>query len=146
NTYIQLSDLVDTIGWDAAKAYPAVRSMLQRLGSDAGWQFHGQDLWTSRLDARIAELPEDQDVVVTDIRMPHEARWIRGLGGVVIRVTRLSALHRLTPEQRAHVSEQGVGEPDVELANDGSVAELHAAMDDIVDAIRRRLAPAGDPH
>lgn len=141
SSYIQLADLVDTLGWDQAKAYPVVRSMLQRLGSDAGWQFHGKSLWTSRLDAKIAELDDDQDIVVTDVRMPHEARWIRSIGGVVIKVTRQRALEQLTPEQRTHISEQGIADPDHLVTNDTSIADLHRAMDRIVELLRENNDP-----
>lgn len=131
-SYIMLAELVDKAGWDQAKQHPLVRSMLQKMGSDAGWQLHGEALWTSRLDARIAELDPDQDVVVTDIRMPHEAHWLRGIGGSIIRVTRQAALEGLTPEQRAHVSEQGIADADHETANDGSVEDLHEAVLQVV--------------
>lgn len=127
-SYTMLAELVDEVGWDQAKKHPMVRSLLQRQGTEAGWQFHREDLWTSWVDRWIAEREPDQDIVITDIRMPHESRWLGSIGGSLVLVTREAALEQLTPAQRSHISEQGAGLPDHEIANNGSLEDLHRAI------------------
>ena len=83
---VRLAPLVKAHGWDVLKRrVPEVRELLQRLGTEAGRNIHGEDVWV-RL-ALWHVLPED-NVVITDCRFPHEFAAIRARGGVMVNVVR----------------------------------------------------------
>lgn len=44
------------------------------FGSEAGWMSHGPEHWTKFIDQTIAAT--NQPVVVSDVRIPHEAEWV----------------------------------------------------------------------
>lgn len=75
-----LASLVDTLGWDDAKRHPDVRGLLQRYGTEAGRDIHGEDCWLELAEERIDAIIEGEavaGVVVTDIRFADEAEWLR---------------------------------------------------------------------
>lgn len=131
---VRLSSLVAELGWDKTKALAEGRRTLQHVGSDAGWMIHGEDLWTRRTRAQIDEIHPHSPVVVTDIRMPHEADWIRSMGGIVVRIVRPSQ-QSLQGALGTHISETGGLAIDKELVNDRSIEHLHAAVDELYDAL-----------
>jgi len=61
------------------------RGMLQKMGTEAGRNVFGSDLWVQSLDSRIDMTKNN---VITDVRFPNEIKWIRKKGGFVVRVTR----------------------------------------------------------
>ncbi len=127
----RLADLVDEYGWDHVKvAYPEARALLQRLGTDAGRRLLGEDVW---VDAALTALPRHRGVVLTDVRFPNEADAIRARGGVVVRVTRPGV-----GPVNGHVSETAMDDyvPDVVIANDGTLDDLHAAIRDVATTRR----------
>lgn len=129
---LRLSWLVETCGWDAAKRnHPEIRRLLQRFGTEAGRDIHGPDCWVDLLmrDWMRAGRPR---TVVTDVRFDNEAAAILDQGGVVLEVVRPG----LGELPGGHPSEQGVrpGLVDLELANDGSVADLHRRVLEAVGA------------
>jgi hypothetical protein len=70
--------------------------------------------------------------VVTDVRLPNEAEWIRSNGGQVWKVIRKGAA--LSTPASNHVSETSVDEirPDVIVPNVGSIEDLHWVVDEIL--------------
>lgn len=69
--------------WERAKADPAIRVLLQTVGQGAR-DVLSDNVW---VDAALGGcLPED--VVVTDLRYPNEARRIKDLGGLIVRIER----------------------------------------------------------
>lgn len=82
----RLRYLVDTIGWEASKEYAEVRELLQRIGTDAGRNVLGNDVWVNAAFARIVP---GTPVVFADVRFVNEAVAIRRRGGVVLRVERM---------------------------------------------------------
>jgi hypothetical protein len=127
----RLQHLVNAYGWEYAKVEPEVRALLQRLGTDAGRQVLGEDVW---VDAALRDLPDDQHVVFTDCRFRNEADAIRERGGLVVQIVRPGV-----DAVNGHISERALVESgfrfDAVLVNDGSIEQLHASI--------RRLA-AGD--
>jgi dephospho-CoA kinase len=107
------------------------RYLYQTLGTEWGRNLVHPDLWV-RVLAREHALVERQacvhGVVITDVRMPNEAAWVRERG-TLVHITRQDA-----PAVRAHESEQGVEvlEGDVVLPNDGTIDELYRRLDDLV--------------
>jgi hypothetical protein len=72
------------------------RQILQLLGTEAGRDLFGNDLWCKRAEVTVDWLvymdrlePAARDVLLfTDVRFADEAEWIRSMGGVVIDVSR----------------------------------------------------------
>jgi hypothetical protein len=104
--------------WSDLKLHPEVRALLQRLGTEAGRDIHGQDCWVNIARRKI--LATSNNVVVTDIRFANEAAMIRELGGVLIRIERPGV-----GPVNEHVSEVMPFEADHTLLNDGSIEQLH---------------------
>lgn len=136
----RLSRIVERDGWEQAKKNPEVRTFLQRLGTEAGWQLHGPRLWVDRVGDRLAANPE-QDTVVTDVRFPEEVDWLHENGGVLVRIVRPE--HSGAAEgTRGHSSETALAgvEPEFVLINDSSIARLHQNMDRVVQMLRGLLS------
>jgi len=117
DTYEPLSYFVDKLGWDEAKAIPDVRRTLQRLGTEAGTDLHGPNLWLDKINYRDGE-----KVVISDIRKPSETEWLQNNGGVLIEIFRNDL-----PDlglNADHVTEQGAGVANLYLYNNGTIADL----------------------
>jgi hypothetical protein len=126
-----LSGLISEVGgWSGAKEFPDIRRLLQRMGTEAGRDIHGQDCWVNIARRKI--LATSSDVVVTDIRFANEAAMIRDLGGVLIRIERPGV-----GPVNEHVSEVMPFEADHTLLNDASIEQLHDTI--------RRLATVDEP-
>jgi hypothetical protein len=64
------------------------RDMLQKRGTEEGRHVHGEDIWIRTLEAWVASYAAAgvTRFVVTDVRFPNEADWIRQMGGRLVRV------------------------------------------------------------
>lgn len=131
----RLSDL--GLPMDQAKALPEVRSLLQRLGTEAGRHALGADIWVRTLLAG----PVPQRMVVSDCRFPNEAQAIRARGGIVVRVERpgFTAIN-------GHSSETALDdwEFDAVIVNDGAIADLVPQVADIASRVDRASKEAAD--
>lgn len=54
----------------AKNTYPEVRQLIQRLGTEAGRNILGEDIWIS---TAVKNLPDADVVIFTDVRFPDEA-------------------------------------------------------------------------
>lgn len=129
-TLYRLSSLIEHRGWELAKVrYPEVRELLQRCGTEAGQGVLGQNVWVDVLMRQVSEC--DGDVVVSDVRFPHEADAIRDAGGLVVRVERPDVLPPTDEYGEVHVSETALlgYEFDGVIVNGGSLADLRDAVD-----------------
>lgn len=124
---LRLSLLVAKRGWHWVKGCPEVRETLQNIGKGVR-DIVGAHAWINALDCRWsrAGLP---DTVITDVRYPNEAAWVRRWGGVVIRVDRPGV-----GPVNGHESETLVGaiEVDATVVNDGTEAELRDRVAEMV--------------
>ena len=139
--FFRLSEIVDLYGWDKAKRQPEVRRLLQTIGTEAGRDVHGADVWVDKTFAAIKQLGPDQPVVLTDVRFDNEARRLRTFGGRLVRV------RRKTDNEDAVMAHQSETESatlhsDHYLPNDGSVTELHRRLDRLVDRLAKQRRPA----
>jgi hypothetical protein len=88
-----VQDIVDTFGWEFAKKSVAerstsgVRHLLQRLGTEAGRDILGQNIWVDTAMKKAAEVKNGR-VVFTDVRFPNEADAITEAGGTLWRMQR----------------------------------------------------------
>lgn len=115
----RLSKVVDNYGWDFAKNnFPDVRRTLQRLGTDAGRDILGENIWINTAFNRA----NAADIVVTDVRFPNEAESIQARGGKVVRIER-PGLARVND----HPSETSLLDYpfDVTIVNDGTIDDLY---------------------
>lgn len=133
----RLAAYVDELGWEEAKKNPEVRALTQRMGTEAGRQVHGEDLWTGLVEHKISKLGPLTPVVVTDVRFPNEESWLRGIGGVLVEVYRPQELAGDLGANAAHASEtMGWIKPDFTLTNDGTVEDLHRQVDLLLEQIQ----------
>jgi hypothetical protein len=98
----RLQTLVSLLGWDKAKEIGEVRRFLQVLGTEAVRDHLGENSWVDALGKKMqddlawvwdsADENEwwwNKNVVVTDVRFPNEAEWIRQMDGELWRVERV---------------------------------------------------------
>ncbi len=116
-----LQEVIDDYGWDGYKNTPfagEVRRILQRLGTEVGRNLIGEDVWVA---ATFDNLPCDK-YVVTDVRFPNEADYIRErYDGIIIRIERPGV-----GPINDHPSETALDDYDFDFVinNDGSEADL----------------------
>jgi hypothetical protein len=133
--YIRLVELVDSLGWDEAKQVPEVRALLQRMGTDAV-RAQDENFWVRRACEKIVSA--GGNVVVTDVRFPNEADAIGFMEGTVVEITRPGA--GLAGTNGSHVSESAMERWldsyfSVQIANDSTLAVLHARVDHLVEVL-----------
>ena len=139
--FFRLSEVLDFLGWDRAKRQPEVRRLLQTIGTEAGRDIHGTDVWVNRTFAAIKQLGPDQPVVITDVRFDNEARRLRTFGGRLVRVRRKTDNHDAVLGHRSE-TESAKLNSDHYLPNDGSITELHRRLDRLVDRLDKQRRPA----
>lgn len=127
---LRLRESVDFWGWDRAKRQESeVRELLQRLGTEAGRQVLGENVW---VEATMRAIGPDERVVVTDMRFENELRAIREAGGLAVAI-----LRRDYGPVNGHASETALADLglfDVVIENDGTVADLHARIREAVES------------
>jgi len=86
----RLSTMVSARGWEDAKEFPEVRRLLQKLGTEAGREILGADIWVDLMDRRVFGEGSELEftAVIPDVRFPNEAQWVIDNGGTMIRVDR----------------------------------------------------------
>lgn len=118
------------------------RHLAQTLGTEWGRSL-SPTFWLqlAALNLGLHDLPNSAPVhdriVITDVRFPNEATWLRALGGQVV------LIQRDVPNVRHHESELHVGgtiQCDLVLDNTGSLAGLY----DRVDLLAAQLLAKGD--
>jgi hypothetical protein len=114
--YWHIQTLVDQKGWEEAKKEPEVRQLLQRLGTEGGRKYLGEDAWVRTLFAQ----PHGARIVISDVRFPNEAAAIRARGGVVIRVWRDGV-----GPINSHASDKIDFEPDFNVVNNGTPEQAY---------------------
>jgi hypothetical protein len=120
---LRVQDVVDQLGWERAKVeYKEIRTLLQHMGTEAGRELYGEQFW---IDRTLDAIPDDTDVVITDVRFPNEADAIRELGGEVWRINRPG-----TGPVNDHISETAMDDYpfDVIIDNSGTVADLRESV------------------
>lgn len=131
---VRLSELIADLGWNRAKEEnPEVRRILQVIGSEIGWQLHGKRCWVNRVADRYDLLAPGERLAISDVRFPHEEDWLREIDGILVRVDRPGHVNA-TGDNAGHVSEAWIKKltPDVVLVNDGTIADLHAKLDQLM--------------
>jgi hypothetical protein len=88
--------------------------------------------------------PENEALVVTDVRFPNEADAIRQAGGVVVRIERPGVGPHTDPGGWVHESDVALDhyDFDVTVKNDGTIEELHARLLSVTQLIRLKTLTA----
>lgn len=96
------------------------REAMQLLGTEWGRNLIHDDLWVIALNGDVYSQRE-RVAIVTDVRFPNEARWVRRMGGQLWWVERDGI-----PPVTRHVSEDSLGPMDCDqkILNAGSLADL----------------------
>lgn len=119
----RLKEIVDEIGWDAAKrSYDEIRRMLQVLGTEVGRELIGQDVW---VDAAFKKLDADKRYVFTDLRFKNEHQAIDQNLGLLLKIRRPGA-----GPVNDHKSAQELPDAwfDAHIDNDGDIKSLHTKV------------------
>ena len=124
--YPRLRDVIDLHGEETAKElYPEVRKLYQRIGTEAGREVLGKNVWINALFQRIAAVG---NYAITDVRFVNEADAIRDRGGVIFKVSRPGY------DGDSHASEREVDAivADVFVPNTGTLAHLEHQIKNLV--------------
>lgn len=119
----RLSEIVLQAGWEGAKQLPEVRRLLQRLGTEAGRDIHGDDCWLRIAERKVKAATAP--VVITDVRFPNEAAFVLASGTLVwIERPGVGPANDHTSEALGYVKRAA----DCEIINAGSAEWLQAAL------------------
>jgi hypothetical protein len=58
------------------------------MGTEVGRNIFGENCWIDIAQRKIEALPPGSKVVITDIRFPNEAEWVKAQGGEVWEILR----------------------------------------------------------
>ena len=122
------------------------RQMLQTLGMAFRDRFDPQ-FWVRATSMALGlhDLPNSTPVhdriVITDVRFPEEAAWIKSFGGVIVRIDRDGA--GLAGPTGHHASENQHIKASFRITNNGTVADLHEHIDHMAAYLLTGVAPIG---
>lgn len=124
--HVHLAHVVDEVGWESAKKLGEVRRFLQRLGAE-GLREIDTEFWIRLADREVDAHPEG--VVITDVRFPNEADYVRARGGLLVRISR-PHLGLDDDEYRTHSSESHYDAMpyDIHIVNDCPPPEFGARV------------------
>lgn len=121
------------------------REVMQHVGTEM-FRAYRDDTWVEMFKRRTSAFSH---VVSSDLRFPNEADAVRELGGIIIKVIDprkpryvaptgwrkaweglLIKLRITAPDPGAHPSETAIDliDADIEIINDGTIADLHAKL------------------
>lgn len=123
--------VVDILGYTKAKQrIPEVRRLLQRMGTEAGRDVLGEDVF---VNATMHRLTEGVDWVLPDMRFPNELAAVQAAGGVTVRMARpgVTAIND-------HPSETALDDAvfDHIIINDGTIESLRYKVERMMNTTR----------
>lgn len=127
---VKLSEMVDEIGWEAAKGDPSVRRILIGIGEGAR-NVIDPDVWLKAMTNQLRKGGTDDDrIVISDVRYANEASWVRRNNGTLVRIQRDHSPppmkgERLTPNDF-----------DYQLPNNGSIDRLYELTDRMMEKLK----------
>ena len=124
--------VVAVYGVDYVKRHSyEVRCYLQLLGTECGRHVHGEDCWLKIMDARMRL---DERTVIQGIRFPNEVSFTRAQPDSLL-ICVQSKLEQ--PPDPTHISEVSIdpaAEADYIIRNDGSLLDLEAELERVIDS------------
>ncbi|MDA1658850.1 AAA family ATPase [Bacillus cereus group sp. TH153LC] len=108
-------------------------------------------IWIDRLEDDIANSKEisllrfqsasdffwGDNIVITDLRQPHEEKWCRENGFTIVRITSEKAEERikaLGEKVQTDIDSSKI-KADYEISNDGTLEDLHSQIDNLLDCL-----------
>lgn len=131
---IRWADAIDKFGYEGAKdRFLEIRTLQQTLGTEGIRGFVDPDAWVNCVRRKIESSPH-LDHVVTDVRFPDEAAFVKGRGGVLIKVERDSV------QIMNHDSEALVDliECDYVIQNNGTLEDLTSQVSNVLREVITR--------
>lgn len=122
------ASVVQERGYEAAKHVREVRRLLQATGL-ACRDIFGEEAWVNALDHSLFS---DQPYVITDVRFPNEAAYIKDMGGELWKVVRPNFDNEVGTD---HPSERYIRDMPFNRmwVNDSTVEGLQGRVDDHVE-------------
>lgn len=108
------------------------REFLQTIGQWARKKTNSR-AWINALERKLAATTDT--VIISDVRYPNEAEWIKSKGGIIIRINR--DIPR-DPQVMAHESETALADYtgfDYIIENNDDLAALYSQLDAIISAL-----------
>lgn len=135
--FLRLSEFMHSRSWAEVKEYAEVRRLMQVLGTEVGRNQFDPEIWVKIAERKITSTMSVGHTVLTDVRFPNEARLIKRHGGTLVRLTRPGY-----GPVNEHVSDRASESwtYDYQIINDGTVADLHRKVADLVREIQGSLS------
>lgn len=106
------------------KKHPLIRHIYQWYLNDYVKNIRGDDVWVKSLAERVNRIQQNgkpQIIVITDVRYPHEADWIREVGGFLVMMDRFDETEDKHSSEKLIDSIKGV---DYRIPNRGTLLDL----------------------
>ncbi len=109
---------------ESQKKHPLVRHIYQWYLNDHVKNIRGDDVWVKALAERVNRIQQNgksQLILISDVRFPHEAKWIKEVGGYLIMV------ERFEKNDDPHPSETEIDkirDIDIHINNKGTMNDL----------------------
>lgn len=127
--FVRAGSAIQTLGYEAAKEIPEIRSLLQTLGTDVVRNLIDNDAWVVAILKRIHSYgPSGTPIVITGIRYPNEVRAMHSVNAKMVWVDRPDYIRPATAT--GHTSENSVSEDDfdITIVNDSDLEALEATV------------------
>lgn len=100
------------------------REMYQIFGTEMMRECISETFWL--------DIAPTENTIITDIRFPNEAEWLKVNGGILVDIVRPNK----DTQVASHASESGTGaKPDYTLVNDGTIKELNVKVKSLLEGI-----------
>jgi dephospho-CoA kinase len=121
----RVSERVKELGWEPTKAMTEMRRLLQVFGTEVGREMFGEDFWVKQVFKQIQEEEIYKNFVITDVRFPNEANFIKANGGEIWRINRGS-----NKPINAHMSESALDDYKFDriVSNESTIQELESEI------------------
>ncbi len=121
------ADVIEEYGYEHAKEYPEIRTLLQRMGTEVGRDILGPNIW---VEALFNDVGAWDKVAITNVRFPNEYAAVKEYGGVVWRVDRPGF-----EAANGHVSDTALDDYDFDatIYNNGTQRQLADRVMSLLD-------------
>jgi hypothetical protein len=129
---IEYNDAVSTYGIDYVKRHSDhVRRYLRLLGTECGRRFHGEDCWLKIMDTRMRL---DERTAIQGIRFPNEVSFLRAQPDSLLICVQSTREQPADPAHESEVAIDPAKEADYIIRNDGTLLDLEAELERVIDA------------
>jgi hypothetical protein len=108
-----------------------VRQYLRLLGTECGRDFWGEDCWVRIMDSRMRL---DERTAIRDIRFPNEVSFLRAQPDSLLICVQSTREQPADPAHESEVAIDPAKEADYIIRNDGTLLDLEAELERVIDA------------